>query len=307
MTSLQERLDRNEVIILDGAMGTELQRRGVPMDRVAWSGAALNTHPNVREEIHEDYIRARADVITTNTFAACRHTLEAAGMSDLVGEMNPRAVALARQALCAAGEGREVSIAGSITTFKPSLKPNVTVTSKQAKTNYTEQAHILAESSVDLIMMEMMQDVEQSAYAIESALSTGLPVWVGFSCKFDDNGAGVTLLDGQSEAFADSLKRLLPLGGLLVSVMHTTVPVTTPALRAVSEKWSGPKGSYPHSGVYEGPDWRFVDIVSPRDFLQEATNWTVMGVQVIGSCCGLGPEHIRVLKEGLPSHVGKPA
>ena len=92
-----------------------------------------------------------------------------------------------------------------------------------------------------------------------------------------------------------------------MSVMHTTVPVTTPALEVVKRKWSGPIGSYPHSGVYERPNWRFVDLISPRDLLTEARNWTEMGVQVIGTCCSLGPEYIRLLKEGLPSHVGKTA
>ena len=307
MNSLQERLERDEVVILDGAMGTELQRRGVPLDRVAWSAAALNTHPHVIRQIHEDYIKAGADVIITNTFGACRHTLDGAGMGDLVGEMNSRAVALAQQARRTVAEGRHVNIAGSITTLKQGLKPEVTATSEQAEANYREQAHILAESGVDLIMMEMMQDVEQSVRAIESALSTGLPVWVGYSCKFDGDGTGVTLLDGDGETLADSLERLLPSGGSLVSVMHTTVPVTMPALKAVREKWSGPMGSYPHAGVFEGSNWRFVDTISPEDFLREARTWTAMGVQVIGSCCGLGPEHIRVLKGGLPSHVGIPA
>ena len=62
-------------------------------------------------------------------------------------------------------------------------------------------------------MMEMMQDFEHSAYAIESAVSTGLPVWVGYSCKFDGAGTAVTLLDGRDEKFAASLERLLPIGG----------------------------------------------------------------------------------------------
>ena len=68
MVTLSERLQRNEVLILDGAMGSELQRRGVPMDRVAWSATALNTHPGVIKKIHEDYITAGADIIITNTF-----------------------------------------------------------------------------------------------------------------------------------------------------------------------------------------------------------------------------------------------
>jgi S-methylmethionine-dependent homocysteine/selenocysteine methylase len=67
MSDLRQRLDGGEVIVLDGAMGTELERRSVPMDVAAWSAAALVTHPDMVREVHEDYIRAGADVITTNT------------------------------------------------------------------------------------------------------------------------------------------------------------------------------------------------------------------------------------------------
>src|ERR687893_2320658 len=79
MSALQQRLDAGGVVILDGATGTELERRGVPMDDVAWDAAALLTHPDTVREVHEDYIRAGADVIITNTFATARHVLEPGG------------------------------------------------------------------------------------------------------------------------------------------------------------------------------------------------------------------------------------
>ena len=98
MSDLRQRLDRGEVIVLDGAMGTELERRGVPMDDAAWSAAALITHPDTVREVHEDYIRAGADVIITNTFATARHVLEPAEMGGQFRELNTRAVTLAKQA-----------------------------------------------------------------------------------------------------------------------------------------------------------------------------------------------------------------
>ncbi|HEX5692919.1 MAG TPA: homocysteine S-methyltransferase family protein, partial [Roseiflexaceae bacterium] len=80
--ALQARLDAGQVIMLDGATGTELQRRGVPMHGFAWSAAALDTHPDIVRAVHEDYIRAGADVIITNTFSTARHVLETAGLGD---------------------------------------------------------------------------------------------------------------------------------------------------------------------------------------------------------------------------------
>src|SRR6516164_5598529 len=99
MTTLQQRLDRGDVLVLDGAMGTELQRRGVPMDGIAWSGAALATHPETVLGVHEDYLRAGAEVLITNSFAASRHVLEATGLGERVAELNRRSVALARDAI----------------------------------------------------------------------------------------------------------------------------------------------------------------------------------------------------------------
>ena len=93
----KETLDRGDVLLIDGGMGTELQRRGVPMDKVAWSGAAVLTHPDAVRETHEDYIRAGAKVIITNTFGSTRQMLEPAGYGDQVEAINRGAVELALQ------------------------------------------------------------------------------------------------------------------------------------------------------------------------------------------------------------------
>src|ERR687889_1517334 len=116
MSALQQRLDGGETVLLDGAMGTELERREVPMDAVAWDAAALLTHPATVREVHEDYIRAGTDVITTNTFATARHVLEPAGMGGQLCELNTRAVALTKEAREITADG-PVSIAGSISTM----------------------------------------------------------------------------------------------------------------------------------------------------------------------------------------------
>ena len=125
MSDLQQRLEGGEVVILDGATGTELESRGVPMDDAAWDAAALLTHPDTVREVHEDYIRAGADVIITNTFATARHVLEPAGMGEQFRELNTRAVALAREARENAADGRFLSRVRS----RRSLPGTTTVTS----------------------------------------------------------------------------------------------------------------------------------------------------------------------------------
>jgi len=195
MSDLQQRLEGGEVVILDGATGTELESRGVPMDDAAWDAAALLTHLDTVREVHEDYIRAGADVIITNTFATARHVLEPAGMGEQFRELHIRAVTLAKQARENAAEG-PVFIAGSISTMSAwEDHKHHEPRAEKARANYREQAEVLAESRVDVIALEMMRNIEQSTYAVEAAVATGLPVWVGFSCKTTDEGT-VVLYDG---------------------------------------------------------------------------------------------------------------
>ena len=303
MNLLQERLHRGEIIILDGATGTELDRRGVPMHNEAWSAAALLTHPDVVRQVHEDYIHAGADIIITNTFGSARHTLERTEMADQVRDLNTRAVTLAKEVRKAAAGDRQVYIAGSISIyFRPKEEPST----EYMKASYREQAHLLADAGADLIVLEMMTEVDQAAYAIEAAVSTGLPVWVGFSCKIRDDDRQVVLLGSKGETFAEALNSLMSIGGSLVSVMHSKVEDTTPALRVVQECWNGPVGAYPESGRVVGLNWRFDEVIPSRDLLNRANEWVQMGVQLIGGYCGTGPEHIRLLREGLPSHVPAP-
>ena len=297
MSDLQQRLEGGEVVILDGATGTELETRGAPMDDAAWDAAALATHPDMVREVHEDYIRAGADVITTNTFATARHVLEPAGMGEQFRELNIRAVTLAKQARENAADG-PLSIAGSISTMSAWDDDSHGPRAEQARANYREQAEILAESGVDVIALEMMRDLEQTTYAVEAAVATRLLVWVGFSCKTTDEGT-VVLWDGD-HTLAEALEQIPSLGTSLVSIMHTLTEDAPPALREVTSRWSGPVGAYPHSGEFIMPNWQFIDMISPEDFATQAQGWLEMGVQLIGGCCGIGPEHIRLLKERLP-------
>lgn len=297
MSDLRQRLDRGEVVVLDGAMGTELERRGVPMDDAAWSAAALITHPDTVREVHEDFVRAGADVITTNTFATARHVLEPAGIGKRLRELNVRAVALAREARNVANE--PVSIAGSISTFTARYDYSYEPLAEKARANYREQAEVLAESGVDVLALEMMRDIEQTTYAVEAAASTGLPLWLGFSCKTTDDGT-VVLWDGEN-TLVEALERI-PLSGVSVlTIMHTLTEDTPPALREVTQRWSGPVGAYPHSGEFIMPNWQFIDMISAEDFATEAEGWLDLGARIVGGCCGIGPEHVRLLKERLPA------
>jgi methionine synthase I (cobalamin-dependent) len=305
---LQRRLEGGDVLILDGAIGTELQRRGVPMDHAAWCAIANKTHQETVLKLHQDYIRAGTDIITTNTFSSGRHSLEGAGLGDHVRDMNARAVALAKEARDSASDDRPVYIAGSLSHFGTlGESPGVRVPPlAELKENYIEQANLLAEAGVDFLLLEMIRDIERGPIILEAAVATGLPVWIGFSSRVDEDGRIMVpseyVID-RDLTFVEVFDSVMALGGSLVAVMHSEVDETLPALAQVKERWHGPLGAYPHSGWWARPDWRFDKVISPEAYLAEAKKWVQAGVQVVGGCCGIGPQHIEALRQGLPDRI----
>ena len=116
---LMAALRAGDIVTLDGATGTELQRRGVPMDPASWSGRATLGNDRVLQAIHGDYIRAGARVVTANTFAASPLLLKAAGLAHRSGEIIERAVAAARAARDSTPGAQDVVVAGSLSHMVP--------------------------------------------------------------------------------------------------------------------------------------------------------------------------------------------
>ena len=306
MTRIEQRLRERDVIILDGGTGTEIQRRGAPMDDIAWCAAATKTHPDIVRAVHEDYIRAGADVITANTFGTARHVLEHAGLADEVATLNLQAVALAREARDAAE--RPVWVAGSLSSmvagFQLAKKPDLA----EAEASYREQADLLAEAGADLLLAEMMMDLEHAACTVKAAVATGLPVWVGFSCRVD--GSTIRMFraehsDPDSDpAFDEVIGPIMAIGGSVAGVMHSEVETTPPALEVLFRHWKGPVMAYAESGEEGVPiEWPLDKVMAPADYAREACRWVEMGVQIVGGCCGTGPEHVTALRDHLPRSV----
>lgn len=299
-----EKLDANEIVLIDGATGTELQKRGVPMDETAWSGAGVLGYEDMLRAVHEDYIRAGAEVIIANTFGTTRHMLEPAGMGDEVARINRKAVELAMEARDNAADG-PVAVAGSISAMPPRFDYASYPDPGQELANYREVAQILAETGADLIALEMMQESVHAPLAAKAALETGLPVWLGLSCRVNPDTQQIVCFDSRGLDFRESLDALIPMGPRVVNLMHSEVNAIPEALKLVRERWKGPIGVYPESGYFTRPNWNFVDVIPPETLVEEARKWVSGGVRILGGCCGTGPEHIRALKDALPGFEAK--
>ena len=293
-TCIENKLQQGQIILLDGATGTELEKRGVPMNSKAWSAEAIVSHPEIVQAVHEDYIEAGVDVITVNSFSTARHMLLPAGLTGKFEQLNRAAVQLAVRARENAAT-TPVAIAGSIapTTFCSDATKCYPPLS-EALSWYIEQAELMAECGVDVLLIEMIEDIEQGSLAVQAACSTGLPVWLGFSCR--RNETGTIMLWERGQSLIEGVQAISRIGGSAAFIMHTEVSDTPEALAQLQTCWQGTLGAYAHSGRFIMPSWQFNNIISPADYAAVAEQWIKMGTTIIGGCCGIGPAHIRELK-----------
>lgn len=298
---LAERLTHGPPIILDGGTGTELERKGATMHERAWSARAALTDPEIVRNVHASFLEAGAELIIANTYSANFHIMAVCGLSDEFERANRRALELAKDARRVAPEDSRIWVAGSMstTTFSSGIDTSVVHAAGDAAAGYRAQAQIIAEAGVDLIVLEMMRDVEQSALCLQAACETGLPVWMGMSAERTEDGQLV--LFGSDTPLARGVAQILEVQSSIqaVGVMHSQLEMIPQALKELQSIWNGPLFAYPHHGVFELPHWRFDNTLSPGEFARAAGDWIRAGATAVGGCCGVGPDHIAALRAAV--------
>ena len=297
---IKDKLDNGEIVLLDGGTGSEIERLGVRMNDLAWCATAHVDYPDVVRRVHESYIRAGADVIIANTFATAPHILKRLGLEDQIAQVNQSALAvsLAARENC----GRDVCVAASMSSM-PAFDEFVVPKTDEVRAGFMRQAELLVEAGAELIIAEMMRDVYISDMVISAAQATGVPVWTGFSASVNDAGLLINyespVRDADTTPFKQMAADVLAMGCDAAGVMHSSVRDTGPALAELSELWDGPMFAYAESGQFVPPSWKFEDVISPPDYLGYVRQWIEQGVQIVGGCCGIGPEHINLLYKNL--------
>lgn len=321
--TLADKLAAGDTIVLDGAIGSEIDRLGGKMHPVAWCGVANVTHPDIVRQVHEAYLLAGADVITANTFSNCRHVLAAAGYGDQAAAITRRAVDLAREARDRVAPDRDVAIAGSLSNHVAwvpgtvAADPRYLPSPEQEAANYREIADTLAEAGCDLLLMEMMLETEHSVRLMEAAVATGLPVWTGISTSRGPGGKMVGWHQGEedphllpddyeqgpTQPLETIIDALSAFGPQVLGIMHSSVKSTGPGLDVLFERWNGPVMAYPEANGYDAVA-RGPLLVEPDDFATYCHGWVESGVQIIGGCCGTTIHHIRAMVDQLPERPG---
>lgn len=279
---------RAPAIVLDGALGTELERRGAPTELPLWSARALLVRPALVTEIHRDAVRAGAELLTANTFRTQRRTLAREGVGARAGELTRLAVACARDA--ASEAPRPPFVLGSAAPLEDCYRPDLVPPDAELAREHGEHAEHLAAAGVDAILVETMGTAREAAAAARAARATGLPFAASFVC----DGSGRLLSGEPLEAGLAAVAGCPPL-----AVAVNCVPPSALAPCLVLLRRSGlPFGVYPNlesadpsGGFAPGED------VPPAAFGVLARVWIDFGASIVGGCCGTRPAHIRALAE----------
>ncbi len=293
------RLNVGGVLLLDGGVSTELQRRDVPMADEVWSGRVSLDHWQVVVDMHRAYIDAGADIITTNTYASSRLMLGPAGLASKVEEINQRSIDAALTARAQSGAG-DVLIAGSLSHAIPlqirsgSAPVEDDLSDAELEDAFSEMVSLFSAGGVDVILLEMMSKPNRMAAVFKAVAANDLPVWCGLSVRQGRQGHLVATHDARVP-FSQNVAAAAAQNFDVWGVMHTSAEIIDQSLDALRETKPGVLMAYPDSGYIEMPNWQFVDIMTPEHFAQFAEAWMASGVQIFGGCCGLGPEHIAAI------------
>src|SRR5882724_789321 len=302
-------MDETQLIVLDGGAGRELARMGAPFRQPEWSALALIEGPDFVVRMHQRYVAAGADVITTNSYAVVPFHIGSARFAARGEELADLAGRLARQAVAEAG--RPVKVAGSLPPTCGSYRADLFRAEEGRPILQTLVRGL--ESHVDHWQAETLSAIEEAELVREVIDAAGgplRPLWLSFTLEDETNLSGQPLLRSGQQV-ADAVAATIRLGAAAVlfncsqpEVMGEAVSV---ARRVVEGSGAAVKiGVYANAFPPQPKDATANDGLSeirtdltPQAYLGFARAWRRTGASILGGCCGIGPEHIAVLRQGL--------
>ena len=281
-------LCQSRPLLLDGATGSNLMKRGMP--RGVCTELWIDAHPEILLDLQREYVAAGSDIIYAPTFSANRHTLEREGLGDQVSDLNRRLVALSRQAA-----GGKALVAGDMTTTGVPLEPNGPMEYNRLHEIYREQAAALAEGGADLIVIETMLGIDETAVALEAAREVcDLPVLCSLTVQSD----GSAYFGGNC---VDAVEELQELGASAAGVNCSCGPEQLVSLvRNMKAVARIPLLVKPNAGMPAiSDDGEAVYPMTAAEFAAHMRVLLEAGADLIGGCCGTTPEFIAEMKREL--------
>lgn len=289
MKDFREILESDNVYVFDGAVGTRLYDKGIYINR---SYDELNLiAPDLVREVHDEYVKAGADIIETNSFGASRHKLQSYGLEGKLREINIAAARLAREAA-----GDKVFVAGAIGPLGLRIEPYGPTSFDEAKELFKEQAEALLEGGVDLFILETFSElsvIEQAIRAIKEV--SDLPIVAQMTIQMDGN----TNFGTTPEAFTARLDELgADVIGLNCGMGPNHVLTALEKMRTVTDKRLS---AQPNAGLPRDVQGRQFYMGSPEYMATFAKRFVQAGAKFVGGCCGTTPTHIRLISDSIRS------
>ncbi|MBL8877691.1 MAG: homocysteine S-methyltransferase family protein [Phycisphaerales bacterium] len=273
--------------ILDGAMGTQLESRGVATPAPLWSAAALESDPAAVLAVHRDYVAAGAEILVANTFRTNPRSLRKAGQISHGAALNRLALDLARRA--AATADRRVWVAASVAPVEDCYRPDLASDSRTLAREHLEFMHLLRDAGATLVWIETIGTVREAAAAAGAAREAGVDFAIAFILREDGR-----LLSGESLEAA--VRQVCPHSPLAIGLNCIPPRAIHDGLVRLADCCALPRMAYGQlSAGAPLPGWSFAQTASPSEYAQFAMSWICTGAAIIGGCCGTTPEHIQAL------------
>ena len=281
--------------VLDGGMGAELIARGIMPSSGLWSARALLDSPEAVMEVHRDYIKAGAEVITTNSYSTIPSYLAKAGMSERYEDLTDIAAKMARTAADSAIN--KVEVAGSLPPLSESYRHDLVPPDFEGLEVYKNLAAVL-NPSVDLYLCETMSCAREAATAAKAARSVDSekPVWIAWTL---DETPGGGLRSGES--IEDAMAAVAPFSPDAYLFNCTAPEAISVAIEQIVKLTDKPVGAYPNR-YHIPPGWTLDNEVGTEhvemtvdEFMQYVDRWRSMGASILGGCCGIGPNFIAAI------------
>jgi len=285
-----QRLKDGKILVSDGATGTNLQRRGLPvgLPGEVW----VFEKPEEILGLHRDFIAAGSDILLTCTFGGTSLRLESHGLGQRTAELNRAAVSLARQA----AQGSGALVAGSIGPTGQLLKPLGPLEESQAEAAFAEQARALVEAGVDLIVVETQFDLTEASAALRAVRSVSAEI--PLVCSFSFDRGKRTMMGVKPSQVAETLPAL---GAQVLGInCGRSLDENLEALRQLRAAtdlplWFKPNAGLPEVDAEGNPIYR----LSPAEMGAQAALWLQAGAQVVGGCCGTSPAHLQAVAQAV--------
>jgi 5-methyltetrahydrofolate--homocysteine methyltransferase len=279
---------RERVLVLDGAMGTMLQERGL---KPGQSPEELNlTAPEIVAGVHRAYVEAGADIIVTNTFGGTSAKLEHYGLADRVAEINEKAVRIAREAA-----GEKVYVVASIGPTGRFVEPVGDASFDEMAGMFREQAKALIDAGCDAISLETFLDIKEIRAAVIAIRELSREIPVIAMLTFEEKGRSV--LGSPPEAAAITLESVG--ASIIGSNCGLGVDGIYDILKRMRQVTSLPLICQANAGLPILKEGATIFPASPDDMTVYHDRLIEMGVRIIGGCCGTTPAHIAAIKEAL--------